>query len=276
MLKGRTPLIVALVLSAVAVLVAWRQIKMRELEVTKGWSLTRVMVAANDIQPGEFLSGENVAGREMPRRFIYDSVLVPTDMDVALGREVVVPVKRGEPLHWYQLRGIRGLERLSKAVRKRTRAVAVDVTDRTSVGHWVRPNDHVDLLGTFRNPATNQLEAVTLLQDIVVLATGGANSSGANTGRNAAGYSTVTVDVLPEEAEILVLAQELGTLSLSLRNPQDISTIDEEEKARTTMETLVTGQRVKKLRIIRSRLPRRLIEVIRGVGAKIPKGPPSR
>ncbi len=261
MLKGKTPLIIAVVLGLLAVVIAWRAIRMRELEVTRGWQLQNVVVAAVDIQPGTFLSSDIVdTNQQMPRKFMYESVLVPADMEVALGREVIVPIKRGEPIHWYQLQGIRSLERLSKAVRPRGRAISMDVNERSSVGQWVRPNDHVDVLGTFRDPSTNQMVAVTLLQNIIVLATGPV-AAATQTARSASTYGSVTLLVLPDEAEILVLAQELGSLYLSLRNSEDIGIF--EERARTTFETLLTGERMKKLQERRYQT----IQIIRGLSS---------
>ncbi|MCA9666257.1 MAG: Flp pilus assembly protein CpaB [Myxococcales bacterium] len=258
MFKGKTPLVIAFLLAVGAGLLIWRQLKMWKAEVTAGWQLQKVIVAAADLQPGATLSSDSVSIDKMPRKFIYESVLVPSDMEVALGREVIVPVKRGEPLHWYQLQGIRALERLSKAVRKRGRAIAIDVTERSSVGQWVRPNDHVDVLGTFRDPNSNQMVAVTLLQNVIVLATGQTNAS-TQSRRRKASYGTVSLLVLPEEAEILVLAQELGSLYMSLRNAEDISIF--EERARTTIQTLLTGERVKKLQQRRYKT----IQIIRGI-----------
>jgi pilus assembly protein CpaB len=194
----------------------------------------------------------------MPRKFVYDSVLRPSDLEVAMGREVLVPIKQGEPIHWYQLQGIRALERLSKAVRERGRAVSIDVNERSAVGMWVRPNDHVDVLGTFRDPASNEIVAVTLLQNIIVLATGQTTAT-TQTARSDTEYGSVTLLVLPEEAEILVLAQELGSLYLSLRNTKDIGIF--EERARTTSQTLLTGERVKKLQQRRYQT----IQIIRGM-----------
>jgi len=258
MLKGKTPLIIAIVLGLVAVVVAWRAIKMKEIEVTRGWELKEVIVASADIQVGATLSNDTVGVDKMPRKFVYDSVLEPADMEVALGREVVVPIKSGEPIHWYQLQGIRSLERLSKAVRKRGRAVSVDVNERSAVGLWVRPNDHVDVLGTFRDPGSNQMVAVTLLQNVIVLATG-QTTAATQSSRSDIQYGTVTLLALPEEAEILVLAQELGSIYLSLRNSEDISIF--EERARTTISTLLTGERVKKLQQRRYQT----IQIIRGI-----------
>jgi pilus assembly protein CpaB len=258
MLKGKMPLVIAVVLALIAVVVAWRAIKMRELEVTRGWQLEKVVVAAADIQPGSFLTNDSAHVDFMPRKFVYESVLIPADLEVALGREVIVPIKRGEPIHWYQLQGIRSLERLSKAVRRGGRAVSMDVNERSSVGQWVRPNDHVDVLGTFRDPNSNQMVAVTLLQNVIVLATGSITAA-SQTARTDNTFSTITLLVLPEEAEILVLAQELGSLYLSLRNTEDISIF--EERARTTIQTLLTGERVKKLQERRYQT----IQIIRGI-----------
>ena len=138
------------------------------------------------------------------------------------------------------------------------RAVSIDVNERSAVGMWVRPNDHVDVLGTFRDPNSNQIVAVTLLQNVIVLATGQTTAATQSTSRDVE-YGTVTLLVLPEEAEILVLAQELGSLYLSLRNAEDISIF--EERARTTIQTLLTGERVKKLQQRRYQT----IQIIRGL-----------
>ncbi|MCL1856459.1 MAG: RcpC/CpaB family pilus assembly protein, partial [Kiritimatiellaeota bacterium] len=57
-----------------------------------------------------------------------------------------------------------------------------------------------------------------------VLATGMETAkSVASGGHHAGGYSTVTLEVTPREAEVLVFAQQMkGRLSLTLRNPSDI------------------------------------------------------
>jgi Flp pilus assembly protein CpaB len=66
----------------------------------------------------------------------------------------------------------------------------------------------------------------TLLQDVSVLATGDqlANEDfGSTRGSRARGYSTVTLELTMEEAEVLVFAQTVkGALTLSLRNPEDV------------------------------------------------------
>jgi pilus assembly protein CpaB len=105
--------------------------------------------------------------------------------------------------------------------------------------------------------------AVTLLQNIIVLATGQLRPMHRGTrSAKAHEYSTLTLLVLPAEAEILVLAQELGNLYMTLRNPEDLDVY--QERARTTITTLITGERVKKLREERYQTIQR-IKIIRGL-----------
>lgn len=247
MWKRFAPLIVALALATLAVVLVLYQVTAYKREATAGWELEKVLVAATDLQPGAPLNPNVVRVDEMPRKFVYDSVLGPADSEFAYGREVVVPLKAGEPIHWYQLRGVRALEQLAKAVPRRQRAISISVTERSAVGHWIRPNDTIDVLGSFRDPGTSETVVVTLLQNIIVLATG--QTTGSTQGiESDTQYSTVTLLVDPEEAEVLVLAQELGSLYFSLRNVEDMDVLDEEKRGRTTLSSLLAGERLKQAR----------------------------
>jgi len=137
--------------------------------------------------------------------------------------------------------------------------VTVDVQERNAVGLWVRPNDHVDVVGSFRDPQTQQLKSVTLLQNVVVLATGRVNANTAHVPDEDRRYTSVTLLVLPEEAEILTLAQETGTLTLLLRNPDDLDS--QEKRSVVDQRQLLTGERAGELQQKRYRT----IQIIRGV-----------
>jgi pilus assembly protein CpaB len=75
-------------------------------------------------------------------------------------------------------------------------------------------------------------------------------------------YSNVSLLVLPEEAEILVLAGEAGGLVMSLRNEDDVDVL--EERGRATIKTLLSGERTRVLQERRNQV----IQVIRGSGAE--------
>jgi pilus assembly protein CpaB len=134
---------------------------------------------------------------------------------------VLGALKAGDPL----LSGLLGPPRepgLSARIKPRGRAVAIDVQERSAVGLWVRPGDRVDVVGSLRDSDTQQPRTATLLQNVEVLATGKAEPGAADDGR----YSTVTLLAAPDEAEMLALAQEAGTLTLLLRNPDDVDVLD--------------------------------------------------
>jgi len=137
-------------------------------------------------------------------------------------------------------------DRLSQTVRKKGRALEV----RARGCEHVQPNDHVDFLGVIADPKTQQPAALTLVQNVIVLAKGVQGS--------------LWVLVLPEEAEVLALAQHLGGLTALLRNPEGIDV--REAPGRTSVETLFTGERVRALRTRRTRT----IQVIRHAGAGLP------
>lgn len=93
-----------------------------------------------------------------------------------------------------------------------TRAMAIKVEAETAVGGFVTPGDTVDIVLTQGRDAT--LRAVTILQNIRVL---GVDQQTDQQNDAPEVARTVTVEVTPEQGQILALAQKAGTLSLTLR-----------------------------------------------------------
>jgi pilus assembly protein CpaB len=172
MLKGKTPLIVALGLGLIAGVIAYSAVRKKEMDVRKGWNLVPVVVAAVDISEGTVVTMEMISQRSIPEQFVTSSVVKPDSASYIVNQKVLVPLQGGDPLLSSQVETTRAAERLSTKVQKKARAVTIAATGAQSVGGWVRPNDHVDIIGTFKDPATSEQVAVTLLQNVIVLATG--------------------------------------------------------------------------------------------------------
>ena len=97
--------------------------------------------------------------------------------------------------------------------------------------------------------------SVTLLENVLVLATGktaGMTPPSRDLRSRKSEYTDVTLMVLPEEAEILALAAELGSLRLTLRNPESMGVMD--QRSRTTLRYLLTGERQKEMNLRRKRM----------------------
>jgi pilus assembly protein CpaB len=259
MLKGKTPLIVAGVLGLMAALLAYKTIQRKEEKIKEGWTLVPVVVANRDVVEGTVLDYDMVAKMQMPEQFVTPSVVKPSQFEKVIGQKLMVPLQRGDLILWSHFRSEGTFERLSNIVRKKGRAVSIGIGGAAGVAGWVRPNDHVDILGTFQDPKESNEVTVTLLNNVIVLATGnvtGSTNAQLLTAKEKS-YDTITIMLLPEEAEIAVLASKLGSLYLTLRNPEDIS--EPEERGRATITTLLTGERVKALQ----RKREQIIQVIR-------------
>lgn len=262
MLKGKTPLVVALVLGLLAGVIAYSAIKKKEADVRRGWNLVPVVVAAQDIPEGTVVTFEMISQRSVPEQFVTSSVVKPDSASYVVNQKVLVALQAGDPLLWSQFETTKAAERLSSKVQKKGRAITIETKRTTSVGGWVRPNDHVDVIGTFRDPQSDEQVSVTLLQNVIVLATGKITGT-TNVNlipENERDYDNISLLILPEEAEILVLAQELGALTLSLRNEDDVDII--EDRGRATISSLLSGERTRQLEIRR----REVIQIIKGGG----------
>jgi len=261
-LSGKNPLLIALALGLLAGATAWGAIRSREQKVRDRWQTVNVLCAKVDVAEGTELTESMVAFKEMPATFVTES-FIRTDEHGAVerhspvGQRVMVPLKAGDPILASHFESARETD-LASLITPKGRAVTIDVQEKNAVGLWVRPNDHVDVIGSFRDPETSQLKTVTLLQNVVVLATGRITANTTFVPDEDKKFQTVTLLVLPEEAEILTLAQETGTLTLLLRNPDDLDY--QEKRMVVDQKSLLTGERAGELQQRRYKT----IQIIRG------------
>ena len=97
------------------------------------------------------------------------------------------------------------------------RAFAIEVNEQTGVSGFVLPDHRVDIVKM--EPGQNgQVEAETVLQDVLVLASGQIMTRPDDKSIQA---RTVTLAVTPEQVDVLVAAKSRGALTLSLRGIND-------------------------------------------------------
>jgi Flp pilus assembly protein CpaB len=120
---------------------------------------------------------------------------------------------------------------LAYMIPKKKRAIAIAVYDVNAVGGHVKPGNYIDILGSFDFGTGDKadLRTVTLFQNVHVLAVGD------DIGRNAAqnteedkgasfnratqrNNGTVVISLSPLDCQKITLAQEMGSLSMTLRS----------------------------------------------------------
>ncbi len=192
----------------------------------KGWNVVPVLVAAQDVAENTVITLDMLAQRAVPEQFVTSSVVKPDSAAYIVNQKLLVPVKAGDPLLWSQFEVSQAAEKISKAIEREKRLVTIETTSSSaSGGQFVRPNDRVDIIATLRDPKTNETTATTVVENMQVVATG--KISGRTNvhlvPEAERGYTTLSLLASPEEAEKLVLAQELGRLTVVLRNAEDMS-----------------------------------------------------
>lgn len=190
-----------------------------------------VIVVKRAIPSGTVLTRDDIGSLPLFESAVRDHACRAEDFTLLLGRKTIRPLAEAAPVFWTDIEGGDPTARgLAGDVKPRMRAISVNVSGSASVSGMVRPNDHVDVLGTFSFPSSQvqgemELVTLTMLQDVLVLATGRetAKSRFYTDNRATTAYSTVTLEVTPREAEMLVFAEQIkGRISLALRNPEDV------------------------------------------------------
>jgi pilus assembly protein CpaB len=230
-----------------AVYMTGRENRLLELSAPKD-----VLVANVDILANTVIDERMVQRIQVPAKYQQPKAL--TDLREAVGRVVAVPVPRGAQLLGTYLEDA-GRTALAYEVPRGRRAVTIAVSDVTGVGGMVRPSNFVDIIGTFEygkptgtsggrtTYSEEKTETRTMMQNVLVIAVGQdyrgeraeairtdpARSLGeqaqaqaqAGPAARAREVRNVTLLVAPQQVQELVLAQQIGTLTLALRSNLD-------------------------------------------------------
>jgi len=198
------------------------QIEAERARLLRQHQLMPVVVVSRDTPAGTYLTEQLLATREVPLRYASASSVAKEDYEALLGKVLQVPMKAGEPVLTTSV-GMPA-DGFSGQVRHGIRAMTIEVDEVNSVSGMLRPGDRIDLLFSTRSPLANSNGADIsrpLMQDLLVLATGSQTDHRTYEPGEFSAFTTMTVEVSPEQAQKLVLAQRSGRLTALLRNPDD-------------------------------------------------------
>ena len=216
-----------LALLAVVLMNLYQQNLKKELGVAG--ERVKILAAKEDIPAFSIIERSQLTILEYPKNYLPPRYTPKSLIDDIIGQTSAFNVQKGDPILTTDLASTMEDAGLSTVITPGMRALALPVDKVNSFGGLLKPKDHVDILGTFQKPGEGDVETVTLLQNVAVLAVGGrlGSGSGAQSVGGRGGQTrvrTVTVLVTPEEAELLVFAQDRGALSLTMRNEEDVNT----------------------------------------------------
>lgn len=237
-------------LFAVFLLYSYTQEKSAELTKKFG-AKQRVVVASQDINEMETIDETMLQTVEKPVSFIEPQAI--SDPEQAVGMIALAPIKKDEQILQSKVIKPGPVTGLSLQVSPSKRAVAIPVNEINGVAKLINPGDRIDIIAALDvgKGAAQHREVKTLMQDVVVLATGlrvvnelpvlyeklGKEDFIKNL-RGDTSFSTVTIEASPEESQDLIylLSTSPGSLFLTLRHPSDHSKKRFQE---STIETLL-------------------------------------
>jgi pilus assembly protein CpaB len=204
---------------------------------------TDVLVAKSDIGLGKTVAAEDLQWQTWPETTASSSFIRKNDRPDAItqiiGSIARAPFVGGEPIREAKLVKANGSGFMAAVLPTGMRAVSTEISPETGAGGFILPNDRVDVLLSKREKG-GTVEVVTsevLLSNVRVLAIDQAPKE--RDGQNTVVGKTATLELKPEQAEILARAHQIGTLSLALRSIADIGNLNADAPIRGDKKQIV-------------------------------------
>ncbi len=206
----------------------------------------QIIVASADIKMGTVLSDENMKWQDWPEKAMFPGAVVkegdkkPSE---AITGKLIRDLKANEPIMETALVPTSAVNMLAASLDEGMRAVAIKVDASGMVGGFVGPGDYVDVLLTYKRDIRytgdeetpeiktmiernlDSLATETILQNVKVMAVDQSAARDEEDTKVKVG-KTVTLSVDYKSAEVLAVAMEMGTLSLSLRRLGDDAIVE--------------------------------------------------
>lgn len=219
-------LFVGVFLAAVAVFLMSQYknsgVSVADLTQQPNLEITKIVVANRDLPYGSNVLRDYLEYANWPKDGVPEGTF--TNLDDLLksadgkdeNRVVLRSIVKGEPIYQQKISGFGGKPTLSRKVAKNKRAFSISINDVSGVAGFILPGDHVDIMLTRKEEdKNNKLVTDVILQNLVIL---GIDQLTDEARDQPVIARTATVEVDPEQAQKLALAQQIGTLTLSLRN----------------------------------------------------------
>ena len=224
-LSALIPIALALIIAVVGsvLIYNWMQQQAVPERVTQEIRVERpetiqVAVAAMNIGAGERLQREMITTGEYIKKSLPQGHF--TNPDDLQDRIALAPIRLNEPIIEHRLAPIDvRTGGVSAVISEGMRAVAIGGDKVIGISGFIHSGNRVDILVTWTDPDTEEQTTKQILENILVLATGTVMQE---TERGTtAPVDVYTLEVTPEEAEILTHSRNQGRIQLALRNPVD-------------------------------------------------------
>jgi pilus assembly protein CpaB len=251
-------LALAVIFGVIAVVLVnkWLSSKASQTSVgpSTSMSMTEIVVAATNINIGTRLDKTQLALAQWPKANAPKGAF--EDIEQVVGRVSVSKMSAGTPILAAELAAPNSGAGLVALIKPGMRAMAIRVDEVVGVGGFILPNTFVDVISIDEKAKRTKI-AETFLRKIEVLAI--AQETFIEEGKPKV-VRTVTMELTPEDAELLAEKTHEGPIRLVLRNPLD------EKETPPPVQKVVQRAPVRRVkpRVYTPPAPSFEVEVIRG------------
>ena len=249
-MQGRNWILLAIagVIGIIAVIVAnsWfsglEQGQERALDGSAQGSVD-IVVATQPLDFGTALTDQNLRLTRWPAASVPQGAFRTIDQALANNRVAIRPIVPGEPVLAGKVSGADGRATLSALLPPGMRAVSVPVDAIRGVSGFVLPGMAVDVILTRRmggpGATSDDLRSDVILENVQVLAVDQTSDDSSGEPRVS---QTATLAVSLLDAQRLAVAEELGTVSLALRNHGEVAAPLASGEAAPAMATITSAE----------------------------------
>ena len=193
-------------------------------------SQTKVLVMRADVRVGHLLTPDDFQWSDWPERSVnidyYVEADAPDAIETLTGSVVRTAMYADEPVLPQKLvqKGETGF--MAALLKPGMRALSVEISPESASAGFILPDDRVDVILTqeIELPASKgrkeeRTVSTTILENVRILAID--QTFGDVEGIPTMTGSTATMELLPEQAELVALASRTGAISLTLRSYAD-------------------------------------------------------
>ena len=190
--------------------------------------MVSVVVASSDIVEGTVVNASNLSVAEIAAEHAPLDVITPDGFEKIKEHTALINIPKGKPIMPSYISSVLA-ERFSDLLENGQRAITFSVDTLNSSNSMLKPGDKVDLFLLVESKGvtgvSSEKELISLLQNVTVLATGKntkvplPNQEVDTTEQQ---YETLTIAVIPQDAQKILLAKDSGSIVTLLRNRADL------------------------------------------------------
>ena len=215
-----------------------------QAKVAPPMAMSEVLVASTNLSPGQALTAEQVRWEKWPSSSVDPSFITHASEGDAehfvKGTVVRMMILPGQPITNAAIVHGDASGFMAATLGEGMRAISIAISTDSGAGGFILPNDRVDVILTRKaNGSGGRGSAKTILSNLRVLAVDQTFSQEKDT-RTVVG-KTATVEVSPEQAEVISAAGMSGSLALALRPLSEASAAGPNDKARKRSAATYNG-----------------------------------